>query len=396
MKSAMTTPICPIHPFNQGIDMTTKQLTAEHGIVCRLAGDSRGYFGWASVERLDNGKLLVGSSGLRAEHICPYGKTVLNTSIDDGATWTPPRVIHDSPLDDRDVGILDLGGGQVALIWASVNNRLQLEDAEIKEAFVDMVGQEEVDSWATTLAALTDEVAAPHLGSWLMLSADSGETWGNKVRVPLYTPHGPIKLRSGDLMYLGNRFETDRDECDNSGISAARSSDNGLTWTVVGEFPLFANTESKNYTEPHVVELPSGRLIGMARMEGDLGRAGVLPFSVVQSVSDDGGETWSYPTLLNFHGCPPHLLRHSSGTLIMSYGYRLVPFGQRIAISNDDGATWEHDFILRDDGPDWDLGYPSTVEMSDGSLFTVYYQKVPGDHRNSLHWSRWNLPDLPD
>mgnify|MGYP007064230890 CR=1 FL=1 len=32
-------------------------------------------------------------------------------------------------------------------------------------------------------------------------------------------------------------------------------------------------------------------------------------------------------------------------------------------------------------------------EMGDGSLFSVYYQKVPGDYRCSLLWSRWQLPE---
>ena len=63
-----------------------------------------------------------------------------------------------------------------------------------------------------------------------------------------------------------------------------------------------------------------------------------------------------------------------------------------MALSRDDGATWDHDWIIRDDGPDGDLGYPASVELDDGSLFTVYYQKVPGDAKCSLLCSRWTLP----
>jgi hypothetical protein len=86
-------------------------------------------------------------------------------------------------------------------------------------------------------------------------------------------------------------------------------------------------------------------------------------------------------------------MRHSSGLLVLTYGYRQEPFGQRVAVSSDEGATWEHDWIIRDDTPDYDLGYPATVELADGSLFTVYYQKVPGDTKCSLHWSRFQLPE---
>ncbi len=46
-------------------------------------------------------------------------------------------------------------------------------------------------------------------------------------------------------------------------------------------------------------------------------------------------------------------------------------FAGRVAFSRDDGATWQNDWILRDDGPDADSGYPATVELTDGSLFSV-------------------------
>jgi sialidase-1 len=177
---------------------------------------------------------------------------------------------------------------------------------------------------------------------------------------------------------------------------AARSQDGGLTWKVQGEVPLFPGTASANYHEAHVVELPSGRLVGMIRIESAANEkvmpAGLMNFSMMQTGSDDGGRTWNQPRPLGFHGSPPHLLRHSSGTLVCVYGCREPGFGQRAMLSYDDGLTWEHDWIIRDDGPDWDLGYPGSAELEDGSLFTVYYQKVPGDAKCSLLWSRWRLP----
>jgi sialidase-1 len=47
--------------------------------------------------------------------------------------------------------------------------------------------------------------------------------------------------------------------------------------------------------------------------------------------------------------------------------------------------------VLFDDAPDTDLGYPSTVELSDGSLLTVYYQKYAGDEKCSILQTRWRL-----
>ena len=142
--------------------------------------------------------------------------------------------------------------------------------------------------------------------------------------------------------------------------------------------------------------LPSGKLVGAIRLQNygpdaDVTKLGLIDFSIVQTDSADGGRTWSMPTPL-FYGSPPHLLRHSSGALVMCYGYRRPPCGQRAAFSRDDGASWDHDWIIRDDGPNGDLGYPSTLEMGDGSLFTACYQAVPGDAKCSLLWSRWRLP----
>ena len=37
--------------------------------------------------------------------------------------------------------------------------------------------------------------------------------------------------------------------------------------------------------------------------------------------------------------------------------------------------------------------FGSTVELADGSLFTVYYQQAAAGEKNSLLWSRWRLPE---
>ena len=74
-------------------------------------------------------------------------------------------------------------------------------------------------------------------------------------------------------------------------------------------------------------------------------------------------------------------------------GYRREPYGERAMISRDGGASWEYDYILRDDGPDSDLGYPSSVELADGSILTAYYQKLARvEDKCGFLWTRWDLP----
>jgi hypothetical protein len=373
--------------WERSIKTMEKRLDAEHGTICRLPRERFGYFGWPTVARMDDGTLMVASSGLRAAHICPFGKTVLNVSRDDGRTWSPPRVIQDSAIDDRDAGIISLGGGRLLVTWFRSDTRRYTDENWIPEA--------ERKTWPDIFSAWTDEQVNALLGSWVMLSDDAGATWTEPLRAPVTTPHGPIRLKSGDLLCLGKPYKTWNDRI-SSTISAARSTDGGRTWEMLGVVPVHPKTDPVNYHEPHVVELPSGRLLGMIRIENHSGKSlaesGIPSFSLMQTESDDGGQTWTTAGPLGFHGSPPHLLRHSSDALVLTYGYREKPFGQRVAFSHDEGATWEHDWVVRDDGPDGDLGYPSTVELADGSLFTVYYQKAAAGEKCSLLWSRWQLP----
>jgi len=363
-------------------------LPAEHGIVCSLPDQTFGYFGWPSVARMDGKALVAVASGLRNDHVCPFGRTVMLLSRDEGRTWSSPRVINDSPLDDRDAGIIYLGGNNLLLTWFTIDGRARFA-----------ANSPDPDLWNRGYAHITEANVEAFAGSWLRLSSDGGDSWRPPLRVPVSTPHGPVRLANGHLLYLGKEYGRTSDEhvLIDRRVAALRSTDGGATWTEAGAVPIFPGTHPANYHEPHVVELPSGRLIGHIRLQShsgyDVEPLGLVNFSIMQTESTDGGCTWSEPRPLGFHGSPPHLLRHSSGVLVCSYGYRLAPFGQRVAFSYDDGATWQHDFILRDDGPDADLGYPCSVELDDASIFTVYYQKpAKQTDKCALLWSRWRLP----
>jgi len=366
------------------------RVEAEHGVVCSLPHERFGYFGWPSVARMEDGTLVVASSGLRRHHVCPWGKTVLNLSHDEGKTWSPPIVINNTPLDDRDAGVVSLGGQRLLLSWFTSDTRQYLTSAE------KSLGLEESMEWRAILGLWSDELVSQWLGSWVRLS-DDGKTWGPPIRVPVNTPHGPIRLARGDLLYFGKGFRS-WGEMRSGAIETAASDDEGKTWTVLGAVPPGEGVTNDNFHEPHVAELPSGKLIGMIRYQ-HAGESKAHPsFSLFQTESADGGATWSAARFTGVYGSPPHLLRHSSGALVCVYGYRQKPFGQRAMISRNEGATWQADFVLRDDGPDSDLGYPASVELPDGRLFTVYYQKCAARRGGqagencSLLWTCWRLP----
>ena len=72
-------------------------------------------------------------------------------------------------------------------------------------------------------------------------------------------------------------------------------------------------------------------------------------------------------------GNPPSLVKLKDGRLAITYGFRDEPYGIRAKLSSDNGETWSDEIVLRDDGGNWDLGYPRTAQRADGKMVTVYY-----------------------
>ena len=100
-----------------------------------------------------------------------------------------------------------------------------------------------------------------------------------------------------------------------------------------------------------------------------------LQFSLFQSESRDGGKSWTPPhRILPPHGgAPAHILEHSSGILIGAYSYREKPYGIKVMLSHDKGNTWSEGEFIYSNEISYDMGYPTTVELKDRSLLTVFY-----------------------
>jgi hypothetical protein len=79
------------------------------------------------------------------------------------------------------------------------------------------------------------------------------------------------------------------------------------------------------------------------------------------------------------------------GRVLLTRGYRREPFGIRAYLSEDEGSTWPHEIILREDGLDRDVGYPSTVQLDHKRLLTVYYWHREDQIRH-LQRTIWELP----
>ncbi len=111
----------------------------------------------------------------------------------------------------------------------------------------------------------------------------------------------------------------------------------------------------------------------------------------LQCESSDGGKTWTAPEPIGVWGLPSHLLRLKDDTLLMTYGHRREPFGVQARVSRDHGRTWSDAMMISTDGTNQDLGYPSTAELPDGALLTVWYEQRPDSPHAVLRQARWTL-----
>ena len=92
--------------------------------------------------------------------------------------------------------------------------------------------------------------------------------------------------------------------------------------------------------------------------------------------SSDSGRTWSLlaTPASDTGGNPPTLTELRDGTLCVTYGYRGEDDpGIRATLSDDGGTTWSDPIVLRGGAGTPDIGYPRTVQRSDGRVVTVYY-----------------------
>jgi len=354
----------------------------EHGIVCNITDSVENYFGWPSVAKLEDGTIVAGASGLRRGHGCPWGKSVLCYSTDGGKTYGAPQIAHNDLSDNRDLGVIAMGGQTFAITWFS-------DDTRQFTSLFDWMSPENKAEALAYIETWDKDTLETLLGSWAKITEDGGKTWTRAIRVPVSAPHGFTVLSDGTLGYLGKGFD-EKSYCTSGKVRYAVSQDGGFTWQIRCDLPI-SDEDNDLYHEPHVIELDDGTLMGVIRYH--IPKAKGSNLDTCLSFSRDGGYTWTEPVRMNVAGSPPHLLKHSSGAIVMVYGYRHPgAYGQRAVVSRDNGQTWSDEIILRDDGPSGDLGYPASIELDDGSIYTVYYQELPGQNYCSLLWTKWELP----
>jgi hypothetical protein len=303
--------------------------------VVRITDDAGagGYEAFPDVTRLRNGDLYCvfyagyGHVSVPNDRLPKGGRVCWMRSRDNGKTWTTPKVLADTDLDDRDPSVMQTSDGTLMCNFFT---------------YVPPPGGGR-------------EVCAINI----VRSRDNGETWESAPQVirptddAQYACSSPItELPNGDLilplyfMRSGQPTKT----------GLMRSGDGGKTW---GDFTVIdADSPHDHDSEPHIIRLPDGRLFTTMRP------------CMCQSYSSDNGHTWTPAEPTGFQGHAPYHLVTRDGLLLCAH--RLP--GTALHISTDLGRTWNGPFVIDSVGG----AYPSMVELPDGTILCVYYEEGAG------------------
>lgn len=234
-------------------------------------------------------------------------------------------------------------------------------------------------------APFRDAVLRP----WVLRSKDGGRTWEKREEFPAAEPGWTEHIPFGDIWigedgalhsscYQGE-FENPAESLKTKGWRAwhFRSEDDGLTWkpnSVIGP----------RHNETDILPLGGKSWLAAARID-----------KMELLRSDDNGATWSESVpVTEQNEINGHLAKLNDGRLLLSYGVRVKDRrGVCAKLSGDDGKTWSEPVRLANAVGDADCGYPSSVQLADGSIVTAWYAKESPEHAGyHMGVSVWRAP----
>ncbi len=317
----------------------------------------------ADLIRLQNGDLLI-MAREASEHYAPDGDVILLRSKDGGKTWGEKQVIGGiKDLDERE------GCG------------VQLRDGTIIVGIFYNGNYNPDGSYGRKVR----EPEKGYLGTYVITSADNGHTWSapnyiDTKGMPFTGTEGPtdapIEMPDGTLLMGVIGYHLDGDE-KNNGSVMLRSADQGRSWRYLSTIASDDGGKMGGLAEPGIVRTKTGRIIAGIRTPGS-------DNSIYMTWSDDDGKTWVPIRKTDLHGHPVDLIQLSDGRVMATYGIRVpqhdTPGGIRACFSRDNGETWDirSEVQLRNDFLNWDVGYPESIQLPDGRVFTAYYYNLFG------------------
>lgn len=297
-------------------------------------------------------------------------------STDGGKLWSERGVAapHEPHTNRMNVAAGLAGNGDLLVLASGWNKRAEHPPEEMKD-FV----------WGESFAD------AHPLVPWVCRSPDGGRTWTQTATISCEpsgspdgtaspVPYGDIHVvRPGHLvaaMYWNHKSEH---ACGlPPGAYCFRSQDDGLTW---GEPSLI----SPLHNETALLCLDETHWLAAARSN-----------QLDLFISNDAGAHWHMQHSLTSPGeYPAHLLRLREGRILLTHGIRHAGYyGLGMRLSDDQGQTWSRPVKLIHFDDAWDGGYPSSVELHDGSIVTAYYASRIAQHqRYHMGVLRWRIEE---
>jgi sialidase-1 len=321
----------------------------------------------ADLIKLQNGDLLL-MWREATEHISNDGEVVMIRSKDGGKTWGDRSLIAAiKDVDEREGCGVQLKDGTI--IVGIFYNNLYRPDG----------------TYAPT-EGRAEQLASPnqrYLGAYTITSKDNGVTWSepnyvDTAGMPFNNLEGPtdapIEMPDGSVIMALIGYSP-RGEVGNHASVLVRSTDQGKSWNYVSTIADDPSGKLGGFLEPGIVRTTTGRIIAAMRNHG-------TDQAIWVTHSDDNGKTWAPVRKTTMIGHPVDLIQISDGRIMATYGIRngrhTTPGGIRACFSTDNGETWDlqTEVQLRNDFLNWDIGYPESLQMPDGSVLTVYYYNL--------------------
>jgi hypothetical protein len=209
--------------------------------------------------------------------------------------------------------------------------------------------------------------AASSAVPWIKISDDGGERWSDPIRLPTFNfqriqGRPSYLVRSDGTILLMMTGKRDSDPHDVPIVYA--SFDGGKNWTFLSQL---GGSDEYRMLCPSPVSIDDGTIVAAVRCKISVD----CEWTEIYESSDEG-RSWTFVSRVNDLGAPSQLL-NLDDALVCIYGYRHPPYGIRARVSRDDGKSWGREWIIRDDGANYDLGYPRATVLDDGTILTTYY-----------------------
>lgn len=352
---------------SQGLMNQSKIVGLEKEKDVMIYYDTAFHAAFPSVIKRDNGNYMVafrrapdrkifGEKG--TNHVDPNSYLVTVESKD-GENWDKPKLLYAHPFGgSQDPCLLKLKSGTI--ICASYGWAF-LRDKE------------------TSRLPMSGNSGATFLGGYILRSTDDGQTWSdaiyppNVTKEPRYNPLGQplpaynrgamIQGTNGNIYWVVAVGQTNGPTTNHLLVSK----DEGLTWEYSS---LVAEDDVASFNETSIYETPKGDLVAFMRTAN-------MDDAACIARSTDGGKTFQWQKM-GFQGHPLQALRLPDNQVLLVYGYRHKPHGIRARILNAECTNFAtaEEFVIRDDGGGFDLGYPWAIMMDDNKVLVTYYYNI--------------------